>query len=78
MNTNAAQAVLEEVLHFAMDEALALQAREHLGEEEHGALIAYFSLLELGKQQAAILKLSFDDPELNAFDPYVLFDNRTA
>jgi hypothetical protein len=78
MNPPAAQAVLEEVLRFAMDEALALQAKERLADEDHGALMAYFNLLELGKQQAGILGVRFDDDELNAFDPYVLFDKRTA
>jgi hypothetical protein len=72
MNDNAAQAVLEAVLRLAMDEALALHAKEGLEDEGHGALTAYFSLLELGKQQAAIAGLRFEDPELDAFDPYAL------
>ena len=73
--SNAAQAILEEVLRLAMDEALALQAREPLSDEDHGALTAYFSLLELGKQQAAILGLRFDDHELDTFGPYKLLAN---
>jgi hypothetical protein len=72
MNNNAAQAVLEEVLLLAMEEALVLKAQKSLSDEDQGALIAYFNLLEFGKQQAATLKVSFDDRELSDFDPYSL------
>ena len=77
MDNNAAQAILEEVLRLAMDEALMLQAKEPLSDEDHGALTAYFSVLELGKQQAAIMGVSFADRELNTFDPYALLAKAT-
>jgi len=77
-DNHTAQAILEAVLRLAMDEALILQAKASLSDEDHGALMAYFSLLELGKQQAATRALSFIDRELDAFDPYSLLDNQPA
>ena len=78
MNKNASQAILEEVLRRAMDEALALHAKEPLSDEDHGALMAYFNLLDWGKQQAAIMEVNFGDRELNTFDPYTLFGKKAA
>lgn len=72
MTTDAAKAVLEEVLRLAIDEALTLKAHKSLSDEDYGALIAYFNLIEFGKQQADIMRVSFDDDELNEFDPYTL------
>lgn len=77
MNTNASQAVLEEVLRFAIEEALSLQSKDPLSEEDQGALTAYFSVIEFCKQQAATMEVSFNDHELTTFDPYMLF-NKTA
>lgn len=78
MNDNAAQAILEEVLILAMEEILALQTQHSLSDEERGALMAYFNLLELGKQQAANLGISFENLELNDFDTSVPFGARSA
>lgn len=78
MNENAAYAVLEEVLRRAMDEALILHGRKTLSEEDRGALLAYFNILDWGKQQAEIMGLEFGDRELQAFDPYVLISRKAA
>jgi hypothetical protein len=78
MSNNAAQAVLEEVLRFAMEEALLIHAKQTLSEEDDGALMAYVNLLEMGKQQAAIQGVRFADFELNEFNPYSLIDDETA
>jgi len=76
MNENVAYAVLEEVLRRAMDESLILKSRNDLSEEERGALLAYFNILDWGKQQAEFMELEFGDRELQAFDPYSLLSNR--
>ena len=78
MNNNAAQVILEEVLRFAMDEAVTLHAKRTLTEEDYGALMAYLNLLELGKQQASTQGIKFDDFELDEFDLYSLIDKETA
>ena len=72
MDNHPALAALEAVLRLAMDEALALRGKDPFSDEDQGALTAYFSLLELGKQQAAARGLRFADAELDAFDPYAL------
>jgi hypothetical protein len=66
---NPAQAVLEEILWRALDEATALRAHRHLSDEQRGALMAYLEILECGKQRAEALGLRFQDPELQNLDP---------
>jgi hypothetical protein len=78
MSNNPAQAVLEEVLRFAMEEALTLHAQQTRTEEEAGALMAYLNLLEMGKEQASIAGIKFNDFELNEFDLYSLIDKEEA
>jgi hypothetical protein len=78
MNEKAAYAVLEEVLRLAMDEAVDLRAKDRLSEEEHGALMAYFNILDWGKQQAEIMEIEFGDKELQSFDPYSLMSRKAA
>ncbi len=78
MNDNAAQTVLEEVLRLALEEALVLNGKKILSEEDSGALVAYFNLLEFAKEQAAIKQLRFNDQELAEFNPYSLIEHRTA
>jgi hypothetical protein len=78
MNDKTAQTVLEDVLRLAMEEALTLTNQKNLSDEDSGALIAYFNLLEFGKQQAATMKISFADKELTDFDPYTLIEHKSA
>jgi hypothetical protein len=70
VNEANAYVVREEVLRLAMDEALLLNAQSELSEYDHGARMAYFSILNRGILQADQLKLEFGDRELQAFDPY--------
>ena len=78
MNDKATHAVLEEVLRRAMDEALDLHAKDWPSEEERGQLMAYFNILDWGKQQAEIMGIEFGDKELRAFDPYSLISRKAA
>ena len=78
MNEKAVSAVLEEVLRRAMDEALDLHTKDRLTEEEHGQLMAYFNILDWGKQQSEIMGIKFGDRELQAFEPYSLINRKAA
>lgn len=78
MSNHSAQAVLEKVLRLAMEEALTLQSQHVASDEDHGARIAYFNVLEFGKQQAALQGIQFDDAELAAFDSYSLMADHSA
>ena len=67
--------MLEEVLRRAMDDGLELAKKDKLSEREEGEVFAYFSLLDWGKQQAALLGIKFGDQELQSFDPYQLLNS---
>jgi ABC-type xylose transport system substrate-binding protein len=71
---NAESAVLEEVLRRAMDDGMELAKKDKLSEREEGEILAYFSLLDWGKQQAELLGIKFGDQELQSFDPYQLLN----
>ncbi len=72
MSVDVSSVVLEEVLRRAMDEAVTLRQKPYLSREEEGALFAYFSMLDWGKQQADLMGVELGDAELRVFDPYSL------
>ena len=78
MNEKASYAVLEEVLRRAMDDAMELHGKDSLTDEERGELMAYFNILDWGKQQADLLGVLIGDKELAAFDPYSLLGSKKA
>ena len=78
MSQQNAAVVLEEVLRSAMDEALSLQAKDYLNDADSAALMAYFNILDWGKQQADIMGVKFADQELQGFDPYRLLLKKVA
>lgn len=78
MENKNAYVVLEELMRMAMDEAVALREKHDLTDEEHGEMMAYFKILDAGKQQADIFGMKFIDRELDAFDPYSLIGVRKA
>jgi len=75
MTDNPAQAVLEELLLLAIEEALILKSHKTLSNGDSGALTAYFNLIEFGKQQAEIQNIRFADKQLASFDPYSLIEH---
>lgn len=77
MALSNAQTLLEDILRLALDEALTLQAQHSLSEEDHGALVAYFNLLEFSQQHAVQLGVSFNDPELKQLNPYALLERQS-
>lgn len=72
MNNKQSCVVLEELMHMAMDEAIDLRDKPNITPKEQGELMAYFKILDTGKQQADVFGVKFQDNELAAFDPYSL------
>ena len=77
-NEPASYAAFEEIMRRAMDEALAINAKQPMNEEGYGALMAYFNILEWGKEQADVLGIEIGDEELRKFDPYSLMPKKAA
>ncbi len=62
----------------AMDEAMELAEKNPLSDEDRGALMAYFNILDWGKQQADMLGMEIGDQDLRDFDPYILIPKKAA
>lgn len=77
-DAKATYAVLEEIMRRAMDEALTLRSQDVLSSEDEAALMAYFNILDWGKQEAETHNVKFGDRELQAFDPYSLLRKKAA
>ena len=77
-NEVASYAAFEEVMRRAMDEVLVLSVKQPMSEEDLGAMMAYFNILDWGKEQAGLLGIEIGDQELRNFDPYSLMPKKAA
>ena len=75
---SASYAAFEEILRRAMDEALELSSKQPMTEENRGAMMAYFNILDWGKEQAGLFGIDIGDQELRDFDPCSLMPKKAA
>jgi hypothetical protein len=66
----ASQVVVEEVMRAAVDAARKAAAQAASGDRHAaGQVFAYYNVLDVLKEQAALAGVVFDDVELQGFDP---------
>lgn len=64
------QVVLEEVMRAALVSARAAAAKAAAGDRHAaGQVFAYHDVLDVLKEQAELIGVTFDDGELKSFDP---------
>ena len=69
MREKAVQAVLEETLAAAIAAALDARVKAATDPFENGRLMAYYDIIAVAKEQAAIMEIEFADKSIAAFDP---------
>ena len=69
MNVSKEQVVVEEVLTAAIDGARDARKNADADPFEKGRLMAYYDIITVAKEQAAIMEVEFGDKSIAAFDP---------
>jgi len=67
--SEAGQVVLEEIMYVAIDGAREALKAPQDDLFEQGRLMAYYDILDVIKEQAALLEVKFADQALADFDP---------
>ncbi len=68
--SETSRAILEEAMYVAIDAGRESAARAAGGDVfAQGEVAAYYNVLDVIKEQAALAGVEFSDPALTAFDP---------